>query len=71
MDRPIKNLKINPDVHNKVKVMAAQRRINITDFADLIIMAMLEKTGQQAELRERLVSDFLSKAKKEQYSQDA
>lgn len=47
MNRELKNLKISPEVHTRLKIAAATNGIAITDYADILITLALDEIDHQ------------------------
>jgi hypothetical protein len=55
MQRDHKNLKISPDVHQRLKVQAAQHAIPIMDLADILLTLAMSEHETWSKLRQDAV----------------
>lgn len=62
MQREHKNLKISPDVHQKLKVQAAEHGIQIMDYADLLLTLAMSENDAWTKLRTEQVQALKKKS---------
>lgn len=63
-NKDLKNLKISPDVHQRLKVQAAQYGIPISEFADIMLALALSESKAWQDLKDDALKERLGQIKR-------